>query len=506
LSPTSTASPARRAGLAPLDDGFDDDDEQDLEALRPYVVNLTRGALSQDGIMQTSVADVDAIFDEHLPRFLAGRAEPVPVVFWAHGGIVSERAGLRIAGDQVPWWVRNGAYPIHFVWETGFTDTLRDLVSWWALRDLGGRGAPWQSVKRSAQVAAEPGGGAHYVAQRLARFCREHPGRITVHAAGHSAGAIFHSRFLPAADRLGVRSFGSLQLLAPALRVDEFESTLLPMIGTSIDRFAMYTLTAAVEQQDCCFRLYPKSLLYLVSEVFERPVDRLRARPRTAVRVRGGLVADRTARAGGTAQLGAQPRRVRQRRGHHEQRGQPGAGPGELRAVPVNDGLGQPGAGHADHGHPSQLDPLIGVVAHSTRPRWSVAAGSDGFEESGDMFRRMGRVGRPGLVGTVARTAVVAGTATATANAVSRHQANKAAEKQAAAEQQAAEQAPPPPAYQPPPPAYQPPPPPPAPEPAADSGGENDLVAQIGQLAKLRDAGVLSDAEFSAAKSKLLGL
>jgi hemolysin activation/secretion protein len=103
------------------------------------------------------------------------------------------------------------------------------------------------------------------------------------------------------------------------------------------------------------------------------------------------------------------------------------------------------------------------------------------------------------LVGTVARTAVVAGTATATANAVSRHQANKAAEKQAAAEQQAAEQAPPP-------PAYQPPPPPPAPEPAADSGGENDLVAQIGQLAKLRDAGVLSDAEFSAAKSKLLGL
>ncbi len=273
MSPGSTAPPSLGHGLAPLDDGFDDDDEQDLEALRPFVVNLTRGALSRDGIMQTSPADVDAIFDEHLPRFLAGRPGPVPVVFWAHGGIVSERAGLRIAGDQVPWWVRNGAYPIHFVWETGFTDTLRDVVSWWALRDLGGRGAPWQSVKRSAQVAAEPGGGAHYVAQRLARFCREHPGRITVHAAGHSAGAIFHSRFLPAADRLGVRSFGSLQLLAPALRVDEFESTLLPMIGTSIDRFAMYTLTAAVEQQDCCFRLYPKSLLYLVSEVFERPPD-----------------------------------------------------------------------------------------------------------------------------------------------------------------------------------------------------------------------------------------
>ncbi len=131
------------------------------------------------------------------------------------------------------------------------------------------------------------------------------------------------------------------------------------------------------------------------------------------------------------------------------------------------------------------------------------------------MFRR---VGRPGLIGTVARTAVVAGTATATAGAVNRHQAKKAAEKQAYADEQAAEQAPPqqyqqaPPQYQQAPPQYQqaPPqyyqaPPPPAPAPAAEPGGD-DVVAQISQLAQLRDSGVLSDAEFAAAKSKLLGL
>lgn len=122
------------------------------------------------------------------------------------------------------------------------------------------------------------------------------------------------------------------------------------------------------------------------------------------------------------------------------------------------------------------------------------------------MFRR---VGRPGLVGTVARTAVVAGTATATANAVNNRQAKKAAEKQASADQQAADQQaayqqqnPPPPTYQAPPPVYQAPPPPAA-EPAA---GGDDLVGQIGQLAKLKEAGVLSDAEFAAAKAKLLGM
>ena len=106
------------------------------------------------------------------------------------------------------------------------------------------------------------------------------------------------------------------------------------------------------------------------------------------------------------------------------------------------------------------------------------------------MFRRRGR---PGLLGTVARTAVVAGTATATANAVNKHSAQKDAEKQAEAEQQAEQQAPPP----------APAPQPPAP-PAAPAG--DDLVGKINQLAQLRDAGVLTDDEFAAAKSKLLGI
>lgn len=99
---------------------------------------------------------------------------------------------------------------------------------------------------------------------------------------------------------------------------------------------------------------------------------------------------------------------------------------------------------------------------------------------------RRGRVGRPGLLGTVARTAVVAGTATATSNAVNRRGARRAAEQQGYSEQQA-----------PPPPQQAPPPP------AAASAGQ-DTVAQLGQLAELHSSGALSDAEFAAAKAKLL--
>ncbi|MBF6089878.1 SHOCT domain-containing protein [Nocardia cyriacigeorgica] len=105
------------------------------------------------------------------------------------------------------------------------------------------------------------------------------------------------------------------------------------------------------------------------------------------------------------------------------------------------------------------------------------------------MVFRGGRVGRPGLLGTVARTAVISGTARATANAVDRRAQRRAAESAAYAAEQ---QAPPPP----------PPPAPAAPAPAA--GGAEDLVAKLQQLGQLHDSGVLSDEEFAAAKRQLL--
>lgn len=97
----------------------------------------------------------------------------------------------------------------------------------------------------------------------------------------------------------------------------------------------------------------------------------------------------------------------------------------------------------------------------------------------------------------MARTAVVAGTATAVSNRVSRRQATKwqqQADAQAY-EEQPQQQAPP--QYQPPPP------PPPAPEPAA--ADSSSLVDQLQKLASLKEQGILSEDEFTAAKNKLLG-
>jgi hypothetical protein len=103
----------------------------------------------------------------------------------------------------------------------------------------------------------------------------------------------------------------------------------------------------------------------------------------------------------------------------------------------------------------------------------------------------------------MARTAVVAGTASAVSGRVQRRQANKFAEKDAAtaAKQQEAydaQMAQQQPAYQ--EPVYQQPPPP-----AAAGGISNDAIQQLKELAALKEQGILTEQEFGVQKAKILG-
>lgn len=128
----------------------------------------------------------------------------------------------------------------------------------------------------------------------------------------------------------------------------------------------------------------------------------------------------------------------------------------------------------------------------------------------------------PGLIRGVARTAVVAGTATAVSNRVSRRQANRWANEGQEQYQEAPQQyqqAPPqyqqaPPQYQQAPPSYQQPvyeapPPPPAAVvvAAAEPPAEPDMnakLAQLQQLGELKAQGILTDVEFEIQKQRIL--
>lgn len=272
-----------------------------LAALRPHVVNLQDGRLAARGTRApktvdeytSTEADVREIFRTHLPAFIEEhRPGPVPVVVWAHGGLVDKDAGFAIAEQQVEWWKRNGVYPIHFVWETGIWSAVGDSLSRWAsggrrgwlddardnfievaARLLGGPGI-WNDMKVDAAAASAADGGARVVAGELARFVEANPNAVSVHAVGHSAGSIFHSHFLPVALDAGVPRFETVSFLAPAVRIDTFAEKLLTRAKDgAIERLAIFNMDDETEQADTCVGLYGKSLLYLVSRAFESSKD-----------------------------------------------------------------------------------------------------------------------------------------------------------------------------------------------------------------------------------------
>jgi hypothetical protein len=239
---------------------------------------------------------VDSLLEQDLPRFVAAHTAAggrVPIVFYAHGGLVAESKGLAIAVKHLEFWKRNGIYPISFVWETGLFETIAQLLercrakaaseaqrggaSDWltdpmleeAVRALQ---APriWGGMKASAAASCEAQGGATYVARKLDAFLAVHRDKVDLHAVGHSAGSIFHTHFVPSCHSIAGARFKTLQLLAPAVTVEEFKQRVLPLaLAGDVEHTTVFTMRRAFEEDDHCAHIYRKSLLYLVTEACE---------------------------------------------------------------------------------------------------------------------------------------------------------------------------------------------------------------------------------------------
>ena len=279
------------------------------EPLRPHIICLREGKIFEGGLFQMRKDALDRIFTQDLPAYVEesrkkGRAPRL--VLYAHGGLVDEAAGLASAAIQIPFWRDNGAYPLFFVWETGFADAFwpiirervfgreedRDAVSFGLDIDWGELLDPiaetvarsiigvslWEKIKNFAAIASANSGGGTAVARRLAEFLTSPQGAdAQVHAVGHSAGSNFHSFLLPrclAQPNGAIPAIRSLHFLAPAMTVSEFQARLLPLLGRGIDRLTIYTMTDQAEREDVCEfsgrALYHKSLLYLIFNALER--------------------------------------------------------------------------------------------------------------------------------------------------------------------------------------------------------------------------------------------
>jgi hypothetical protein len=266
------------------------------DPLRPHVINLTKGRLSQGGEFEMPADAIDNIVAS-IEQY-AQAAERPRVMMHAHGGLVSERTALSYAMSAYKWWLDQGVYPIYFIWETSAFEIIKQQLGlsrgivgdWWDRRfERIARpvGKPlWGAMKESALLSSSSdagegdAGGAWKFAQALAPVIKNAPAgkTISLHTVGHSAGAIFHAHYVPALIDRGL-TVDSLALLAPAVRIDLFKSHLLPRITDGkVGRLELYTMDEEAEKDDDLIEplgvpVYGKSLLYLISGAFEPEQD-----------------------------------------------------------------------------------------------------------------------------------------------------------------------------------------------------------------------------------------
>lgn len=297
-----------------------------LSTLRPHVIGIGNDGLPRKGgELGTTKEDIERIFTVDFPR-ITRTWSTKRVLFYAHGGLVSEKDALQRVEDYRKALLDDEVYPIAFVWRTDAWNTIKNLLSdLFSKRRAEGPldaakdfmldrvddslevvaaapgGLMWGEMKENAlaatrtkkiggDVSVHQDGGARLALQHLKTLLEKHPG-LEVHLAAHSAGSIFLAPFAqaittaqgklaPLAQMPGLGAkISSCALWAPACTVDLFERSYLPAInGKAIQRFSLFTLKDAAEQDDHCARIYNKSLLYLVSNAFEleTPLDLFR--------------------------------------------------------------------------------------------------------------------------------------------------------------------------------------------------------------------------------------
>jgi Caspase domain/N-acetylmuramoyl-L-alanine amidase len=270
---------------------------EDLAALRPYVVSMRQGRWDTGGLFNSTPGDVDALFFEHAQAAIEKLPDgkKLKLVLYAHGGLTSEQNGLELAQQHIAWWklsANEGIYPIYFVWKTGLGETIGQLLRGvfgadardpaaarafitdpaiaTVARRLGGE-AIWSGMKRDAELAVLDNGAATYIASKMKVFCDRHQDRVELHAVGHSAGAVFHSHFIPKSTATGNPHFKSTSFMAPAVRVDTFieQLTTSGALKPEVGKLAMFTMKKDWEQNDNCAEIYRQSLLYLIYHAFE---------------------------------------------------------------------------------------------------------------------------------------------------------------------------------------------------------------------------------------------
>ncbi len=102
--------------------------------LSPFIINMeNNGKLSSSGRFRTQKSDVEALVNFHLvearKRWGLSPSQPVDVAIYAHGGLTDEDTAAKTAAAWIPALYEARVFPIFLMWETGFWQTLTNIIA-----------------------------------------------------------------------------------------------------------------------------------------------------------------------------------------------------------------------------------------------------------------------------------------------------------------------------------------------------------------------------------------
>ncbi len=256
-----------------------------------HFIHIDDGNYKESGRYWSTPADV-----EQTAELVAASAKYKHILIYAHGGLNSPEDSARRIAAMKDTFKANGIYPFHVMYDTGVTEELKDLITRkesnatqrtagftdWTDRFIEGLVRRpgtllWEEMKQDADDAFSRAGAGTDALERFVKNIKQSKRRVKIHLVGHSTGAIVIAHLLQTLSRRSV-TFSSCSLMAPACSVELYHTTYLPVLQKksklALGDMAIYNLRDQLELDDNVGKIYRKSLLYLVSNAFEREKEK----------------------------------------------------------------------------------------------------------------------------------------------------------------------------------------------------------------------------------------
>ena len=263
--------------------------------IRRHYIHIDDGAFDPRGNYPSNAGEATEIIES------AVSSDCEHIVLYAHGGLNGIKASAKRVSAWQPVFAANRVYELHFIWETGLLAELRDIIfgkQSFANKRAGGFGdwkdrvlekathlagrALWKEMISDAELAFQKGCAGNMVAETLINTLKAagNRKRPKLHLVGHSAGSIWFAHLLRQWKDLNGPKLENLILFAPACTHDVFDHDIRPAIGSgTVGHFHHYLLNDKTERDDNVGFVYGKSLLYLVSNSYQKSASELSKPP-----------------------------------------------------------------------------------------------------------------------------------------------------------------------------------------------------------------------------------